>query len=83
MDQYENLIILKDGQICTTLIQQKDTTRYQSAFYDQYTFAYSATVKRIPKDDLQKKQLSEIWFRNSALFKKILDRINDDYFTCF
>ena len=39
MDQYENLIILKDGQICTTLIQQKDTTRYQSAFYDQYTFA--------------------------------------------
>ena len=49
-------MLLKDGPICIALIQQKDKTKYQSAFYDQsihICIASSATLKKILKDDLQ------------------------------
>ena len=70
MDQDEKSIILKDGPICIALIQQKDKTKYQSAFYDQsihICIASSATLKKILKDNLQIKNCLKAAFLNAGL----------------
>ena len=64
-------MLLKDGPICIALIQQKDKTKYQSAFYDQsihICIASSATLKKMYlKDDLQIKNCLKAAFLNAGL----------------